>query len=455
MELLMNKIDIYKIQRFLDAILVSFCSLYVDGVQRLENGATIMPLWIWVFFVYYTSSGNAKLYKSPSKRIIEIAGKLATTWIYTIFLMLTILYLSKISSTISRSSSIEWCLICVLMTLITNIIIFRYTRSNQKWIKENDRVLLWGNHESFEILINQKNNGSSRNENNIAWFSNNKCLNENNLGGIKELHDWLKDNNPTKILFVQDKESNTLTSELIKIFGNTSASVYFIPKWFNESMSLNLEEVCNRNFVRVWGSVESKIDENIKRFFDIIFSSAALLFLSPLFLVIGVLIKTTSTGPVFFKQRRGGLNGKAFIMLKFRSMYYNQNSNQNDIVQATKEDLRVTSIGKILRKWSIDELPQLINVLKGEMSIVGPRPHAIQHDEKYSTLINGYVQRHSVKPGMTGLAQIRGFRGETKTVCEMRNRVFSDLMYQRSWSLKNDVGIIFETLSVLGSKNSY
>tara|TARA_B100002051_G_C16742827_1_gene645416 strand:+ start:1986 stop:3335 length:1350 start_codon:yes stop_codon:yes gene_type:complete len=449
----MNKIDIYKIQRFLDATLVAFCSLYVDGVQRLENGSTIMPLSIWVFLIYYTSSGNAKLYQSSSKRIVEIAGKLTTTWIYTIFLMLAILYLSKISSTISRSSSIEWCLICILMTLTTNIIIFRYTRGNKKWIKENDRVLLWGNHESFEKLSIHKNIGP--NENNIAWFSKDKCLNENNLGGTKEMIDWLKNNNPTKILFIQDKESNTLTAELINRFGNTSASVYFIPKWFNESMSLNLEEVCNRNFVRVWGSVESKIDENIKRFFDIIFSSAALLLLSPLFLIIGVLIKMTSTGPIFFTQKRGGLNGKPFKMLKFRSMYYRQNNDEKDIVQATKEDLRVTSIGKLLRKWSIDELPQLINVLKGEMSIVGPRPHAIQHDEKYSNLINGYVQRHSVKPGMTGLAQIRGFRGETKTVCEMRNRVFSDLMYQRSWSLENDVGIILETLSVLGSRNSY
>ena len=451
----MNNIDIYKFQRFLDSTLVAFCSLYIDGVQRLEHGSTIIPLWIWVFLIYYTSSGNAKLYKSSSKRIIEIAGKITTTWIYTIFLLLAILYLSKISSTISRSSSIEWCLICILITLSTNVIIFRYTRGNKRWIKDNEKLLLWGNHESFEILTKQKDIGANQSGNNIAWFGKENYLNQSYLGGIKEMNKWLKDNKPTKILLIQGKESNTEISELINRFGNTSASVYIVPAWYNDSMSLNLEEVSNRSFVRVWGSGKSKIDENIKRFFDIAFSSIALLLLSPLFIIIGTLIKMTSSGPIFFTQKRGGLNGKVFKMIKFRSMYCIQNDNDKEIVQATKKDLRVTSVGKVLRKWSIDELPQLINVLKGEMSIVGPRPHAVQHDEKYSTLINGYVQRHSVKPGMTGLAQVRGFRGETKTICEMRNRVFTDLMYQRSWSLKDDVGIIFETLSVLGSKNSY
>ena len=270
------------------------------------------------------------------------------------------------------------------------------------------------------------------------------------------MSEWLKKNKPSKILFVQDTESSVLTSDLIKIFGNTSASVYILPAWYNDSMSLNIEEVYDENFVRVWGAGKSEIDTNIKRSFDIVFSFVTLLMLIPIFLIIGILIKSTSSGPIFFTQRRGGLNGREFKMIKFRSMYFfDNNKEENRIVQASKEDQRVTNIGKLMRKWSIDELPQLINVLKGEMTIVGPRPHAVQHDEKYSKLINGYKQRHSVKPGMTGLAQVRGFRGETRTISEMRNRVFSDLMYQRSWSLKNDIAIIIETISVLGSNKSY
>ena len=452
----MNKIDVYKVHRFLDSFLVAFCSLYIDGMQRLTYEETILPLWMWTFIIYYISSGNSKLYKSTSKRFVEIVGKLTTTWILAIFLLLAILYLSKVSSTISRSSSIEWSLICILITLASHIIIFRYTRKRKKWYDDGEKILVWANYKSFNRLICKNDEWKIKCANNIAWFSQDKYSEEYNLGGIKEMSEWLKKNKPSKILFVQEEESSIFTSDLIKIFGNTSASVYILPAWYNDSMSLNIEEVYDENFVRVWGSGKSQIDANIKRSFDLIFSLVALLILVPIFLIIGILIKSTSSGPIFFTQRRGGLNGREFKMIKFRSMYFcDNNEEEYSIVQATKEDQRVTSIGKVLRKWSLDELPQLINVLKGEMTIVGPRPHAVQHNEKYSKLINGYMQRHSVKPGMTGLAQVRGFRGETRTISEMRNRVFSDLMYQRSWSLKNDIGIIIETISVLGSNKSY
>ena len=316
--------------------------------------------------------------------------------------------------------------------------------------------MVWANYDSFKRLMCKNEGREIKCTQNIAWFSQDENIKEHNLGGFKEMSEWLKKNKPSKILFVQDKESSDLTSDLIKIFGNTSASVYILPAWYNDSMSLNIEEVYDENFVRVWGAGKSEIDTNIKRSFDLLFSFITLLMLIPIFLIIGILIKSTSSGPIFFTQRRGGLNGREFKMIKFRSMYFiDNNKEENRIVQASKEDQRVTNIGKLMRKWSIDELPQLINVLKGEMTIVGPRPHAVQHDEKYSKLINGYKQRHSVKPGMTGLAQVRGFRGETRTISEMRNRVFSDLMYQRSWSLKNDIAIIIETISVLGSNKSY
>ena len=453
----MNKVDIYKIQRFVDSLLVATCSLFVDGVQRITFETTIIPLWIWTFLIYYTSSGSTKLYKISSKRFVEIVGKLTSTWILTICLLLAILYLSKVSSTISRSSSIEWCIICVIITLSTNIIAFRLTKKRSKWVRPNEKILLWGNKESFNLMTSkQKNSKKGGRLGNIAWFSQTNYGDENNMGGIQEMHKWLERNKPNKIIFVQEEETSMFTLDLIKIFGCTTASVYILPNWYNESMSLNPEEVYNENLVRVWGSNKSKVDENIKRMFDVIFSLASLFLLSPIFVAIGILIKIDSSGPIFFTQKRGGLDGSTFDMIKFRSMYFMGNDNMNeDIKQAANNDQRVTAIGKIMRKWSIDELPQLINVLKGDMTIVGPRPHAIQHDKKYSVLIDGYTQRHSVKPGMTGLAQVRGFRGETKTINEMKNRVFSDLMYQRSWSLKNDIGIILETISVLGSKNSY
>lgn len=182
----------------------------------------------------------------------------------------------------------------------------------------------------------------------------------------------------------------------------------------------------------------------IKRVEDIILSFLILLLISPILLSIAILIKLTSKGPVLFKQKRYGENGKIINVWKFRSM--NVMENDHKVVQATKNDPRLTSIGGFLRKTSLDELPQFFNVLFGDMSIVGPRPHAIAHNEQYRKLIQGYMQRHKIKPGITGLAQISGYRGETDTLKKMKLRVKYDLVYIQNWSLWLDFKIIFLTI---------
>ena len=181
-----------------------------------------------------------------------------------------------------------------------------------------------------------------------------------------------------------------------------------------------------------------------KRFFDILFSFSVVVFiLSWLYPLIGFLIKVTSRGPVLFKQKRSGLDNKEFLCYKFRSMKQNSSA---DLKQASKNDSRITLIGKFLRKTSLDEFPQFINVLKGDMSVVGPRPHMIKHTEQYSALIKKYMVRQLVKPGITGAAQIRGFRGETKELNEMEGRVKWDVWYIENWTFFLDVNIIFKTI---------
>ena len=181
----------------------------------------------------------------------------------------------------------------------------------------------------------------------------------------------------------------------------------------------------------------------------------ALLVLSPIMLVTAGLIRLTSPGPVFFKQKRTGWDGRVFEIWKFRSMRVDANP-EGQVIQTTKEDPRVTRIGRFIRKTSIDELPQLFNVLNGSMSLVGPRPHAIQHDQEYSALIDSYLTRHRIKPGITGLAQVRGFRGETETVDLMAKRVAADLEYINTWSIWLDLKIILRTaLTLLGSGRAY
>lgn len=192
-----------------------------------------------------------------------------------------------------------------------------------------------------------------------------------------------------------------------------------------------------------------------KRLFDIVFSLLFLCTIFPIiFIIIGLAIKITSPGPIFFKQKRSGKENKEFWCYKFRSMRVNKDS---DKVQATLNDPRKTRLGNFMRKTSIDELPQFINVLLGDMSVVGPRPHMLKHTEEYSKLIDKYMVRHLVKPGITGWAQVTGFRGETKELWQMEGRVERDIWYLEHWTFMLDLYIIYKTVknAVRGEKEAY
>jgi putative colanic acid biosynthesis UDP-glucose lipid carrier transferase len=184
----------------------------------------------------------------------------------------------------------------------------------------------------------------------------------------------------------------------------------------------------------------------LKRGFDIVFSLCFLCFVFPfVLLVVFIVTQCTMPGKLFFVQKRTGLNGRTFKCYKFRSMRKNEHS---DVLQATKGDSRITRWGKIMRKTSLDETPQFINVLLGDMSVVGPRPHMLKHTEEYTALIDGYMLRHEVKPGVTGWSQIKGFRGEIKQLKDMENRLKSDLWYIRNWHFLLDLYIILKTVTI-------
>ncbi|MBB5399763.1 undecaprenyl-phosphate glucose phosphotransferase [Paraburkholderia youngii] len=182
-----------------------------------------------------------------------------------------------------------------------------------------------------------------------------------------------------------------------------------------------------------------------KRVFDSLFAFGALLALSPLMLVIALMVKLSSPGPVFFRQRRKGIDGREFEIFKFRSMKVHKEA-AGQITQATRRDPRITAVGAFLRRTSLDELPQFINVLRGEMSVVGPRPHALEHDDIYKDLVKGYMHRYRIKPGITGWAQINGYRGETDRIEKMMGRVKLDLYYMQHWTFWLDIKIVVLTL---------
>lgn len=193
----------------------------------------------------------------------------------------------------------------------------------------------------------------------------------------------------------------------------------------------------------------------VKRSFDIVCSLLFLCTLFPIiYIIVGLAIKISSPGPVFFKQKRSGEDGREFWCYKFRSMRMNA---QSDTLQATECDPRKTHVGDLIRKTNVDELPQFINVLKGDMSIVGPRPHMLKHTEEYSHLINKYMVRHFVKPGITGWAQVTGFRGETKELWQMEGRVQRDIWYIEHWTFLLDLYIMYKTVYnvIRGDKEAY
>lgn len=275
------------------------------------------------------------------------------------------------------------------------------------------------------------------------------------LGKMDDLPDYVKQNDIDLIYITLPMSHQKRVLDLLDKLHDTTASIYFTPDVFvYDLIQARMDTIGGTPLVALCETPFSGVNGLLKRISDIIFSLLILVMISPLLLFIAIAVKLSSPGPVFFQQKRYGLDGKEITVCKFRSMTVCEDG--DNVKQATKNDSRVTRLGAILRKYSIDELPQFINVLQGKMSIVGPRPHAVAHNEMYRGMIKGYMIRHKVKPGITGWAQINGFRGETDTVDKMQKRIEYDLDYLRNWSLGLDAIIIFKTIfAVFKDENAY
>ena len=268
------------------------------------------------------------------------------------------------------------------------------------------------------------------------------------LGSFADLEPYIREHGIKEVYITLPLSSQPRIAEMLERIQGTTASVYYVPDI--PGISVVQGRLHELNGVPVLGICETPftgMNEVLKRASDIVLASIILLLISPVLLVIAIGVKLSSPGPVIFVQRRNGLDGEEIPVYKFRSMRV-----QDDgavVKQATKNDPRITRFGSILRKTSLDELPQFINVLQGHMSIVGPRPHAVAHNEMYRQAIKGYMVRHKVRPGITGWAQVNGFRGETETVEKMKARVEYDLDYLRNWSLWLDLRIILRTIRLV------
>ncbi|TLU65077.1 undecaprenyl-phosphate glucose phosphotransferase [Thalassotalea litorea] len=249
--------------------------------------------------------------------------------------------------------------------------------------------------------------------------------------------------------------------KIVAELADTTCSVVFVPDMFSfELLNARMGHLNGMPVISIYDTPMEGTNRLLKRTQDIILASVILLLISPIIAIIALAIKLTSPGPVFFKQNRYGIDGRPINVWKFRSMKVHGSGAVGDdgtsVKQAQKGDSRITPLGSFLRQTSLDELPQFINVLQGSMSIVGPRPHAVAHNEEYRRLIDGYMLRHKVKPGITGWAQINGWRGETDTIDKMQKRIDYDLDYINNWSTYWDIKIIFLTIfKGFINKNAY
>ncbi|MBN2692195.1 MAG: undecaprenyl-phosphate glucose phosphotransferase [Burkholderiaceae bacterium] len=275
-----------------------------------------------------------------------------------------------------------------------------------------------------------------------------KRLNLQNLSLIGRVDTLMRDAKAGRVDFVfitLPACAEERIDHIVRELADTTASVFIVPdSRIFERGHANWREIAGHPIISVYDTPFFGVSGLLKRIEDVVVSSLILLLISPLLLAIAAAVRFTSPGPVIFRQRRYGLNGQIVEVWKFRSMTVTENG--DTVVQARRGDSRITPVGAFLRSTSLDELPQFFNVLQGRMSIVGPRPHAVSHNEQYRALIHGYMLRHKVKPGITGWAQINGWRGETDSLDKMEKRVEYDMQYIRNWSLFMDLRIIAATI---------
>ncbi|WP_243643705.1 exopolysaccharide biosynthesis polyprenyl glycosylphosphotransferase [Tenacibaculum sp. M341] len=350
-------------------------------------------------------------------------------------------------------------LVTIIVTIsITHIIFFYLLKKYRSYGKNYRKVVVLGFDESTVELTDMFKNDKELGYQFLGFFSDKKNDTANFLGSLKQYENYVLNNNVDEIYCSLTELKNKQIKKIKKFAIRHKRKVKLIP---------NANELYNKNTVtEFYGDslvvlnvkqlpfelIENRI---IKRIFDVFFSILVCVFIiSWLYPILWILIKLESKGPVIFKQEREGFNGKKFVCYKFRSMRINAEANQ---VHTTKNDQRITKTGAFIRKTSIDEIPQFFNVLFGSMSVVGPRPHLESLALEYQKDVDNYLERYAVKPGITGLAQISGYRGEIRKKSDIKNRVRLDIFYIENWSFLLDIKIIINTiLNVFkGDENAY
>jgi len=438
----------------IDLIIMNISILFIFSIYSNLNQVYIPEKIINILLlnlsevVTYTAFTKRNLYLHDyfSNRVIRITNR--TLIFIIISFILAQLFLP---GNFSHLFLLECAALFYIGKLVFYYFLYSYLRFRRSKGFYVHRVFIVGMNDMSVFLRHLLNNNPMLGYEFIGYVSDKPEVDEDVMGNMDELV-TLVNQHQIDFLFVTHSAYNDLmkSRELLTLCNKIGVRLRFVPEnqyWFKNRM--DLESVGS---LVVFNPQEIPLDDLqarfFKRVFDVFFSSMVILFIfSWLFPIICALIKLSSKGPVFFRQKRTGINNKTFTCLKFRSMQMNDESDEK---QATNGDHRITAIGRFLRKTNIDEFPQFFNVLIGQMSIVGPRPHMLKHTEKYSELIDYYRVRHYVKPGITGWAQVNGYRGETDKLWKMEKRVDYDMSYLENWTFWWDIKIVL--LTIFGKK---
>lgn len=439
-----------------------FHRLITHGGLHANDSATILQLHITstLCYIMAISQGGISFYTRAVKSY-HIANNISRTSI------LYAIYTTAVFAVYGKVEVTDMLYFLYLISIFVSFAIIRYSLNS--FLKRQRRkgrnlryCVIVGSSSNCIELYNELTRDISMGSEVVGYFDHqpssiypDQCP---YLGTPETVTEWLKNHRQVQYMFCSlPSAEKDIIVPIIKYCENNLVHFYSLPNLHNYlHNNVHFGLVGSVPYLSLIKNPLSEMSNIVtKRIFDITFSLLFLCTLFPIVLIaVTIITKITMPGPIFFKQKRNGLNDKEFYCYKFRSMKVNAEA---DNLQATKDDPRKTWWGNIMRKTSIDELPQFINVLKGEMSVVGPRPHMLKHTEEYSKLIDKYMVRHYVKPGITGWSQVTGFRGETKELKDMEGRIKGDIYYIEYWSFWLDMYIIYKTVANIfkGEKNAY
>jgi putative colanic acid biosysnthesis UDP-glucose lipid carrier transferase len=452
-------------QQFLDCasvigITLALVSYYANDIGRQYNSYVIMLLILlgilaitYDKFAIYRSNGH----------FVDKAFNMLKAWTLTFFILIVLAFLTKQSEVYSRQLIGHLYVIGyftqLLLHYLFRLIYIKIILHSQT----NENVLLVGQSQLSYYLQNKITDNPWMSEQVIGFVElpNDDVVAPRRkhdpkiLGGIKDLPALIDQYNISMIYIVTPLKSTKALEEIYLSVIDKHVSIHWIPDIFSlRLVNHSVKEISGIPVITLSETPLIGMRLVLKALEDKVLSILILILISPILLLVAIAVKLDSPGPIFFRQKRTGWSGKSFKIWKFRSMVVHQEET-GKLKQAEKNDSRITRVGAFIRKTSLDELPQIFNVLSGDMSLVGPRPHAIQHDKEYSQRIFDYFARHHIKPGITGLAQVRGLRGETKDINQMIQRVESDIEYINKWSVWLDITIIVRTVFSLTGKTAY